>query len=65
MSCGVAGSTCGCTASIEAHTYQMDCDGIAGRCTCRVDGTLGAGLDDAGSVCDGGAPAAWKACGFP
>jgi hypothetical protein len=65
MSCGTAGLTCGCSASIDGHTYQMDCDSDAGRCTCRVDGTLHASLDDAGPTCDGGTSAAWKTCGFP
>jgi len=65
MSCGNAGTTCGCRELTDGHEYQMDCDDATKHCTCAVDGTQRAAFSPDGGTCEAGTQAAWKQCGFP
>jgi hypothetical protein len=65
MSCGTAGTTCGCRAVEDGHDYQMDCDDATKHCACAIDGAPRATFSPDGGTCEGGTQAAWKQCGFP
>jgi hypothetical protein len=65
MSCGNAGTNCGCRELTDGHQYQMDCDDATKRCTCAVDGAERAAFSPDAGACEAGTQAAWQQCGFP
>ena len=56
---------CGCQEQANGHTYSVNCDPVAGLCTCTSDnGGPSGSFPDNGTECTN-APALFAACGFP